>query len=66
VIRGDRRCGSETVIKVCTEGIVVNSMFTGSSEKNPIGILIIDEAHERSINIDLLLAESKVNKSIKI
>ncbi|TVP82935.1 MAG: DEAD/DEAH box helicase, partial [Puniceicoccaceae bacterium] len=53
-IRFTDRTGPETAIKLMTDGILLNEI-----ERNPLlsdyEVLVIDEAHERSLNIDFIL-----------
>lgn len=52
--RGDSAKSNETVLLYCTDGLIVAMMKSDPIIKN-IDILIIDEAHERKVQIDLLL-----------
>lgn len=61
--RGDNMKSNETVLLYCTDGLIVAMMKTDPTIKN-IDILIIDEAHERKVQIDLLLY--LVRNAIKI
>jgi HrpA-like RNA helicase len=61
--RGDSMKSDETVLLYCTDGLVVSIMKNDPMIKN-IDILIIDEAHERKVQIDLLLY--LVKNAIKI
>jgi ATP-dependent helicase HrpA len=53
-VRFDRACSPETLIRVMTDGILLSEL-----ERDPklerYDTIIIDEAHERSVNIDFLL-----------
>lgn len=57
-IRFDRKCGDQTLIKFMTDGILL-----AETRKDPLLLgydtLMIDEAHERSLNIDFLLGYVK-------
>jgi len=61
--RGDSMKSKETSLLYCTDGLIVAMMKTDPTIKN-IDILIIDEAHERKVQIDLLLY--LVRNAIKI
>lgn len=52
--RGDSAKSNETLLLYCTDGLLVAMMKSDPIIKN-IDILIIDEAHERKVQIDLLL-----------
>jgi ATP-dependent helicase HrpA len=53
-IRFDDRSGSDTYIKLMTDGILL-AETQGDRDLAEYNALIIDEAHERSLNIDFLL-----------
>lgn len=53
-VRFDRRYSDETVIKVMTDGITLAEL-ENDADLLEYDALIIDEAHERSLNIDFLL-----------
>lgn len=57
-IRFDDRSGDETYIKVMTDGILL-AETQGDPLLAEYNALIIDEAHERSLNIDFLLGYLK-------
>ena len=61
--RGDSMKSKETVLLYCTDGLIVALLKSDPTIKN-IDILIIDEAHERKVQIDLLLY--LVRNAIKI
>jgi ATP-dependent helicase HrpA len=53
-VRFDDRTGPECRVKLMTDGILLRQL-TFDPELSAYDTLIIDEAHERSLNIDLLL-----------
>ena len=53
-IRFSERVGPRTVVKVMTDGILL-AETQGDRRLAAYGTLILDEAHERSVNIDFLL-----------
>jgi ATP-dependent helicase HrpA len=57
-VRFDRKVGGDTLIKLMTDGIL---LAESQSDKHfrKYGTIIIDEAHERSLNIDFLLGMMK-------
>src|SRR5262245_26064137 len=57
-VRFDDRVGSRTAIKLMTDGILL-AETQGDRELRRYDRLIIDEAHERSLNIDFLLGYLK-------
>ena len=57
-IRFDDRSGSETFIKLMTDGILL-AEAQGDPQLSDYDAIIIDEAHERSLNIDFLLGHLK-------
>ena len=61
--RGDSVKSPDTVLLYCTDGTIVAMLKSDPTLKN-IDILIIDEAHERKVQIDLLLY--LVKNAIKI
>ena len=58
-IRFDDRSSPETYIKLMTEGILL-AETQGDPLLSEYNAIIIDEAHERSLNIDFLLGYLKV------
>ncbi len=58
-IRFDERCGPQTYIKLMTDGILL-AETQGDPNLAEYNALIIDEAHERSLNIDFLLGHLKL------
>jgi ATP-dependent helicase HrpA len=57
-IRFDDRSSSETYIKLMTDGILL-AEAQGDPQLSDYDAIIIDEAHERSLNIDFLLGHLK-------
>ncbi len=57
-IRFDDRSSSETFIKLMTDGILL-AETQGDPDLSEYNAIIIDEAHERSLNIDFLLGYLK-------
>lgn len=53
-IRFDDKTGADTVVKVMTDGILLQESRTDQLYSQ-YQVIIIDEAHERSLNIDLAL-----------
>jgi pre-mRNA-splicing factor ATP-dependent RNA helicase DHX16 len=57
-VRFDSKIGETTKIEYCTEGILVKSLASDPS-LDQYSVVILDEAHERSINTDILMAICK-------
>jgi ATP-dependent helicase HrpA len=57
-VRFNDRCGPDTLIKLMTDGILL-AEIQSDRYLNQYDALIIDEAHERSLNIDFLLGYLK-------
>lgn len=57
-VRFDDACGKDTVLKFMTDGILL-AETQGDVKLGNYGVIIIDEAHERSLNIDFLLGYLK-------
>ncbi len=53
-VRFSDQTSDDTLIKVMTDGLLLNEI-TGDRELSNYEVLIVDEAHERSLNIDFLL-----------
>jgi ATP-dependent helicase HrpA len=68
-VRFQDQVGSRTAIKLMTDGILL-AETQGDRELRQYGRLIIDEAHERSLNIDFLLGYLKrlveTRKTLKV
>ena len=56
-VRGERRIGARTRIEVITEGLLTRRL-QADPELPGVGLLIFDEFHERSLDVDLALALS--------
>lgn len=56
-VRGERRIGRQTRIEVITEGLLTRRL-QADPELPGVGLLIFDEFHERSLDVDLALALS--------
>lgn len=57
-IRFDEHCSSNTKIKFITDGMLVRELMSDELLSN-YGVVIIDEAHERTLRTDVLLASLK-------
>jgi ATP-dependent helicase HrpA len=57
-IRFDDRSSAQTYIKLMTDGILLAEM-QGDRDLSEYNAIILDEAHERSLNIDFLLGHLK-------
>lgn len=57
-IRFDERCSPSTKIKFITDGMLVRELMSDGLLSN-YGVIIIDEAHERTLRTDVLLASLK-------
>lgn len=53
-IRFENVTSAETVIRYVSEGVLLREFLT-DSELNNVSVVILDEAHERSLNCDILL-----------
>jgi HrpA-like RNA helicase len=53
-IRFDDRCGVDTEIKFVTDGVLVREALT-DPELRAYGLVMLDEAHERSVHTDVLM-----------
>lgn len=56
-VRFDRQYSGQTILTYMTEGILLRVLMGGDS--HPFKFVIIDEAHERSFNTDLLMGVLK-------
>lgn len=54
-IKGESRVSKETMIKYMTEGILLAELHS-DPELRRYNVIVVDEAHERGVNQDLLLA----------
>ncbi|KAF5380687.1 hypothetical protein D9757_007043 [Collybiopsis confluens] len=57
-VRFDERCSSETRIKYMTDGMIVRELMSDPL-LSKYSVVIVDEAHERSLRTDLLIANLK-------
>ncbi|KAH8825590.1 P-loop containing nucleoside triphosphate hydrolase protein [Flagelloscypha sp. PMI_526] len=57
-VRFDEKSGPSTRIKYLTDGMIVREMLSDRS-LSKYSVIIVDEAHERSLRTDLLLANLK-------
>jgi ATP-dependent RNA helicase DHX33 len=57
-IRFDERCSSSTKIKFITDGMLVRELMSDELLSH-YGVVIIDEAHERTLRTDVLLVSLK-------
>lgn len=53
-IRFDAKCSSKTIIKYCTDGLLLRETLTDPL-LNKYSVVIVDEVHERSLYTDVLL-----------
>ncbi|WWD16188.1 hypothetical protein CI109_100613 [Kwoniella shandongensis] len=69
-IRGERRAGSDTRLLFCTTGVVLRRLGSGDPDLLGVSHVIVDEAHERGVDTDLLICLLRDllerNKSIKV
>jgi hypothetical protein len=54
-IRGERRASADTRLLFCTTGIVLRRLGTGDADLSGVSHVIVDEAHERGVDTDLLI-----------
>ncbi len=54
-VRGDRRVGTDTRVELVTEGLLLRRLQADPS-LDGVAAVLIDELHERSLDVDLLLA----------
>src|SRR5690606_35956491 len=57
-VRFDDRVGDDTVLRVMTDGVLLNELHRDRLLRR-YDTLIVDEAHERSLNIDFILGYLK-------
>ena len=57
-VRFAERYGDDTLVKVMTDGLLLTEIRTDRNLLN-YEVLIIDEAHERSLNVDFLIGYAK-------
>ncbi|GMK54047.1 hypothetical protein CspeluHIS016_0106330 [Cutaneotrichosporon spelunceum] len=69
-IRGEHRSGRDTRVLFCTTGVVLRRLGTGDTELADVSHVIVDEAHERGVDTDLLICLLRDllarNKHIKV
>ncbi|WVN86613.1 uncharacterized protein L203_101781 [Cryptococcus depauperatus CBS 7841] len=69
-IRGERRSGLDTNLLFCTTGVVLRRLGGGDPDLKGVSHVVVDEAHERGIDTDLLICLLRDllerNKKIKI
>jgi ATP-dependent RNA helicase DHX57 len=69
-IRGERRAGPDTKLLFCTTGIVLRRLGMGDTGLEGVSHVIVDEAHERGVETDLLICLLRDllerNKTIKV
>ncbi|KAF2641617.1 P-loop containing nucleoside triphosphate hydrolase protein [Massarina eburnea CBS 473.64] len=53
-VRFDNACGPETKVKFLTEGMLLQEILR-DPEMNQYSAVVVDEVHERSVNVDLIL-----------
>jgi ATP-dependent helicase HrpA len=53
-VRFDDRAGADTLVRVVTDGLLL-AEFANDPELSRYDAVIVDEAHERNLNVDLLL-----------
>ncbi|BEJ12269.1 hypothetical protein CspHIS471_0207290 [Cutaneotrichosporon sp. HIS471] len=69
-IRGEHRSSRETRVLFCTTGVVLRRLGTGDTDLADVSHVIVDEAHERGVDTDLLICLLRDllarNKHIKV
>jgi ATP-dependent RNA helicase DHX57 len=69
-IRGERRAGKDTKLLFCTTGVILRRLGSGDPELEGVSHVIVDEAHERGVDTDLLICLLRDllerNKTIKV
>lgn len=55
MIRFDDHSSSKTKIKYLTDGVLLRECLT-SANLDKYSVIVLDEAHERSLNTDILFA----------
>lgn len=61
-MRYDKRVGGSSAVRFMTDGILLRQLQSDFLLRS-YSVLLIDEAHERSLNTDLLLGEARVTGS---
>lgn len=69
-IRGERRASQDTKVLFCTTGVVLRRLGGGDTDLIGVSHVIVDEAHERGVDTDLLICLLRDllerNKDIKV
>lgn len=69
-IRGERRSGKDTKLLFCTTGVILRRLGSGDPDLDGVSHVIVDEAHERGVDTDLLICLLRDllerNKRIKV
>ncbi|WVR05425.1 hypothetical protein IAU60_002440 [Kwoniella sp. DSM 27419] len=69
-IRGERRATADTRLLFCTTGVVLRRLGSGDSDLSGVSHVVVDEAHERGVDTDLLICLLRDllerNKTIKV
>ncbi|ORY29995.1 P-loop containing nucleoside triphosphate hydrolase protein [Naematelia encephala] len=69
-IRGERKAGRDTRVLFCTTGVVLRRLGSGDKDLEGVSHVIVDEAHERGVDTDLLICLLRDllerNKTIKV
>lgn len=69
-IRGERRAGRDTKLLFCTTGVILRRLGSGDPDLEGVSHVIVDEAHERGVDTDLLICLLRDlllrNKTIKV
>ncbi|GFZ45856.1 hypothetical protein JCM24511_03588 [Saitozyma sp. JCM 24511] len=69
-IRGERKATRDTRLLFCTTGVVLRRLGGGDAELQGVSHVIVDEAHERGVDTDLLICLLRDilerNKNIKV
>ena len=69
-IRGERRASHDTRLLFCTTGVVLRRLGSGDKDLEGVSHVIVDEAHERGVDTDLLICLLRDllqrNKTIKV
>lgn len=55
-VRHDRRVGASSAVRFLTDGVLMRQLQSDFLLRS-YSIILLDEAHERSLNTDLLLGE---------
>ena len=61
-MRYDKQVGPETAVKFMTDGILLRELQADLLLRD-YSVLVLDEAHERSLNTDLLLGDKPAHPS---